>query len=790
MTPESPKALMAAGVKAANRGEIAAAVELFIAVGASHPGNKTAVQDAAKALRALGEPRVAAAVLEIGVQHAPRSWALLDAMAGAYTAAGMVEDASNVLQRTAVMMEDLVAAAPSRVAIWIDLGKLWTKLNQWPAAENAYRKAVAVAPQDAGAALHLGALLMTVGKLEEARQHLNTARALDAASAMAHLNAARVEFRLGNFAEAIAASTAAIALAPDLAEAHQILGTALLETEHTAEARIALNTAADLQPESIGTLINLARAESLLGRAGAAEIRLMQALSLDPNNVRARSLLDGGADAETGAEAKSLLQQAWAADHGHSFQAARESYDAVLAKSPGHAFALSRLLTMDGIEGRLDDATAHHRLLTASLAQANLAAMSWMHLAVVAYQAVLRPLPQALSTAVAAAMDRQLTAQAKIFPPAEQAPLAGRRLKVGYLSSMLRDHPIGHVTAALFGAHDRAKFDVHVFYLPEGNDTSFTQIIASSVEHFITLPDTTEAMTQAIAARDLDVLVYLDGYMSLALLPVMAARPARTQVFWLGHAGNCDISAIDYVLADATVVPPGEEHLYTAKVERLPVTYHCASPHPIGAPMTRAEAGLPPEGFVFCAFNNPEKIDARVFAVWMRILARTPGSVLWLSRTLSPSVEENLRAAARAARIDGQRLIFAARLPDKARHLARHLLCGLFLDTLTLNASTTALDALWSGLPLLTVTGDRFGAWIAASFLKALGLADMIAADLQAYEDRAVHLATHPDALGAIHSQLAANLETQPLFKIESFCRALEASLQRICLENRQDAPT
>lgn len=769
--------LLSAGFAALKRGDVAAAVQHFTDVGMAHAADKLAVLRAATGLRDCGRPKTAAVILSRAAAAAPNSWALLDALAAAYVDIGATAEAARILDRIARLYEEWLAGAPDRADIWINLGKVRTRLDQWDKAEAAYRSALRAAPDDAGAVLHLGALLMTLGRLTEARPLLERARLLDPANPMTHLNAARVHLRLGAFDDAVAAGQAAVERAPGLTDTHQILGTALVEAGRPAEAIASLTTALQQRPEAASILLNLAKAEAAAGDKDAAEVLIRRVLARDPDNASAQALLEA-ASGNTEI-VKTLLQRAWAADSIHAYTEARRHYEAALELSPRHAFALSRLVTIDGLEGRLADAEACHHELVESLGQSRLDDINWTHLAWIAYQAVLRPMPHALYREIAAAIDRQLAR-----PP--QAPsAAGRasgRLKIGYLSSMLRDHPIGHVTAALFAAHDRSQFEIHVFYLPEGPESAFTRTIAEGAEHFITLPADGEGIIAAIAARDLDVLVYLDGYMALALLPVVAARPARKQVFWLGHAGNCELSAIDYVIADATVVPPGEESLYGARVLRLPDTYHCASPHPIGAPMTRAEAGLPEDGFVFCAFNNPEKIDSAIFDAWMRILGRVDGSVLWISRTLSAAVEDNLRAAAAKHGVDGGRLVFAGRLPDKARHLARHYLCGLFLDTLTLNASTTALDALWSGLPVLTIAGPRFGARIAASFSRAVGLDEMVVPDLAAYEERAVHLATHPDALAAIHSQLAENLETRPLFDIDRFCRALEAGLTEICV--------
>lgn len=522
-------------------------------------------------------------------------------------------------------------------------------------------------------------------------------------------------------------------------------------------------------PRHAPLLVALADILTDLDRPAEALATYHRILTFAPNHAEAQRAI---AEAKTVKDL--LLGLAFKAEQLRAFDEARENYEAVIHQAPRTIQALVRLLILDGIEGRLTEAERHHALLVAALTGADLEEEDPEHLATVAYQSIMRPLPPALLANVTAALDRKVTKiAAKIGPLPPPGPKRIGRLKIGYLSTHLRDHPIGHVTAALFAAHDRTKFEVHVFYVPTGEPNPYTQQIREGAEHFHTAR--VGEMAHVIAQQSLDLLIYLDGYMTPSLLAVIARRPAPKQIFWLGHAGGCDLRAIDHVIADEIVWPDAD-----AKVVRLSGTYHAASPHAIAPEISRAEAGLPTDGFVFCAFNNPEKIDTPTFNMWMRILARTPGSVLWLSRTQSAAIGDNLRAAAGARGIDGGRLVFASRLPDKAAHLARHRCAGLFLDTLGLNASTTALDALWAGLPVLTVTGERFAARIATSFLVSLGLPELICASPEEFEARAVTLATDHVALARLRERLATQRESRPLFQIETFCRTLEAGFLEI----------
>ncbi len=546
----------------------------------------------------------------------------------------------------------------------------------------------------------------------------------------------------------------------------------MLARDQAPQALELIGPAVPREQRNIELLRVLAETLMELDRPADATAVYQGILGIDPDHAEANAKVR---DAIAAMEL--LLKLASNADELRAWDEARENYEAVLHQYPLAILALTRLLAMDGFEGRLGDAERHERFLIRALKAIDLRTIHHNNLAMIAYQAIMRPLTPSVETSVTTALKTQIAALAEGFGPLAAAqPKSTARLRIGYLSNNFRDHPIGHVTAALFAAHDRAKVEVHVFYCPAGDANPYTDQIKAGAERFHVAREPA-AMLRAIARENLDVLVYLDGYMTTFLMPVVARRPAPIQVYWLGHAGSCEIDGIDYVLADETVVPAGEEALYRAKTVRLAGTYHPASPHPIGPDLSRAEAGLPESGFVFCAFNNPEKIDTPTFDVWMRILRRVPDSVLWLSVTQSRSLAENLRKEAEARGIKGDRLVFAARLPDKAAHLARHRHAGLFLDTLGLNASTTALDALWAGLPLLTVTGPRFASRIATSFLKALDMPEMACRTALEFEERAVTLARNPAALAAARDRLAINLTSQPLFQIDAFCRKLEAAL-------------
>ena len=299
----------------------------------------------------------------------------------------------------------------------------------------------------------------------------------------------------------------------------------------------------------------------------------------------------------------------------------------------------------------------------------------------------------------------------------------------------------------------------------------------ATVDHFHECARLSDgAIIATVRKVGIDIAVDLKGYTQDARLAPFAARLAPVQVSYLGYPGTVGADFLDYILADATVVPMDQQHFYDEKIVHLPDSYQANDDRRVIAPDTpsRAEAGLPAEGFVYCCFNNAYKITPEIFVSWMRILAAVPGSVLWLLANDSDSITR-LRGVAEAQGVDPARLVFGPSLPS-AQHLARHRLADLFLDTLPYNAHTTASDALWAGLPVLTQLGQAFAGRVAASLLNAVGLTEMITRDAAAYEALAIAIGRDPARAAALKAKLAAAIPTAPLFNTPRFTRHLEGA--------------
>jgi predicted O-linked N-acetylglucosamine transferase (SPINDLY family) len=287
---------------------------------------------------------------------------------------------------------------------------------------------------------------------------------------------------------------------------------------------------------------------------------------------------------------------------------------------------------------------------------------------------------------------------------------------------------------------------------------------------------TDRAVAGLMGDSGIDIAVDLKGYTAFNRAGIFAHRGAPLQVSYLGHPGTMGASFIDYLIADRHIVPPGHEAGYSEKIVRLPDSYQVNDRRRRIAERTpsHAEAGLPERGFVFCSFNNNFKIRPALFDVWMRLLREVEGSVLWLLQD-NAAAAANLRRAAEARGIAASRLVFAPRVPLDV-HLARHRLADLFLDTFPFNAHTTASDALWTGLPLVTLRGETFVSRVASSLLAAVGLPELATDTLADYEALALKLAREPQALASLKSRLEAGRHTAPLFDTDRFARNIESA--------------
>jgi predicted O-linked N-acetylglucosamine transferase (SPINDLY family) len=350
---------------------------------------------------------------------------------------------------------------------------------------------------------------------------------------------------------------------------------------------------------------------------------------------------------------------------------------------------------------------------------------------------------------------------------------AARRLRIGYLSSDLRSHAIGHLTADLFRHHDRARVEVFGYYTGIPQEDAVKARIRADMDHWVDIAALDDDAAVALVLRDgIDILVDVNGHTRGSRPGLLARRPAPVIVNWLGYPGSMGSAHHHYILADAIIIPPGSEHFYSEEVRRLPCYQPNDRHRDVAAPPTREAMGLPDGAVVFACFNGAQKITPFGFARFLRVLAGVPGSVLWLLKS-SEAVDATLRARAREAGIDPARLIFAP-MAANAAHVARYACADLFLDTAPYGAHTTASDALWMGTPVLTWPGRGFASRVCASLVTAAGVPELIVDSPDDYVAEAIALGRDPGRLRALRARLLASRPNSLLFDTDRFCRALE----------------
>jgi protein O-GlcNAc transferase len=364
------------------------------------------------------------------------------------------------------------------------------------------------------------------------------------------------------------------------------------------------------------------------------------------------------------------------------------------------------------------------------------------------------------------------------------------RIRIGYVSGEFREQATSYLAAGLFECHDRAKFEV--FGISTGVDDRspmrgrLQQAFDSMVDVRLE-PDRTVA--ELVRRSEIDILVNLNGYFGVERTGIFALRPCPVQVNYLGYPGTMGADYIDYIIADEFVIPADQHEHFSEKIVYLPESYQVNDRKRAisDRPVTRGEYGLPESAFVFCCFNNSHKLTPAMFDVWMRLLSLVDGSVLWLLEA-NEAVSANLKREAETRGVSATRIVFAPFAPPPD-HLARQRLADLFLDTLPHNAHTTASDALWAGLPVLTCLGSTFAGRVAGSLLDAVGLPELVTHSLDEYEALALNLALEPALLADLKAKLARNRDTCSLFDTARFTRHIEAAYARMWERQQRGEP-
>ena len=700
-------------------------------------------------------------------------------------------------------------------------GNLLRDRNQLEGALADYDKAIAINPRYAHAFCNRGVVLARLDRLGAALHSYQQAIALDPEDAMAYFNRGAVLRELKQPQEALASYNQAIAVKPDYLECYYNRGLLLAEIKHWEEALASYNRAIEINPEYAEAYCIRGVLFKQLRQWDAALADLDRAIAIKPGFAEAyfnrgnllAELKRNDSALENFDRALALKPDYPDAIHNRAntlfymgqFVAAIASYDQAIELKPVYAEAFTgRGLSLHNLR-RFEAAIASYnralalnadqRYLLGMRRQAQMQICDWddlaldlarlkvglkLHFPVSAPHTVLALVDSAPLHRLAA----EIWVREECPPDDALGAIPARRrsdkIRVGYFSADFRDHAVSLLTAGLFETHDRSRFEITAFsFGPEANDAVRARL-ERAFDRFVDVRRQSD-IEVALLARNMgiDIAVDLGGFTENARTKIFALRAAPIQVGYLGYLGTMGAPYMDYLVADAAIISAGEQQNYSEKIIYLPsYQVNDTQRRTTDRMFTREELGLPPVGFVFSCFNANYKIMPATFEMWMRILKRVEDSSLFLYAD-NQVAERNLLKAAQRCGVESRRLVFGKRLALQ-EYLARFRVMDLFLDTLPYNAGTTASDALWAGLPVLTRVGESFAGRVAASLLKAIELPELITSTAEQYEDMAVQLAENPQLLRDIKQKLAQNRLKTALFDTRLFTKHLEAAYEGI----------
>ena len=648
----------------------------------------------------------------------------------------------------------------------------------------AFDKVLSLAPDHAAAINERGSVLAELKDYDAALACFEKALSLHRSYPEAHLNKGNVLGALERYDEALAAYDKALALKPDLADAWVAKGNALAGLEKYDQATTAYDKAVALKPDL---------AEAWLGRGNILDKLRRHDQALVAYD---KSLALKGDLAEAWLGRGNMLSEL------RRYEEALLAYDNAVALRADLAQAWLGRGNMLSAFSRYDEAFAAYEKAVTLKPDVNYAmgARLFSKLNLCNWQNLQAEIAQLLSMIrsgrlrasmpfyllpIRSSADDQLQCARQEAEDHARCPYiwAGEvyrhdRIRVAYLSSDFGEHAVAYLTAGLFERHDKSRFELTALSTGPARESPIRERIKCAFEHFVDVQHESDAAVAAlIRQREIDIVVDLMGFTGRSRFGILARRAAPIQINYLGYAGTTGASYFDYIIANSTVIPEDQSVHYSERVVWLPNSFLVSDNRRKISDLipTRRGCGLPEGVFVFCCFNNSYKLAPHTFDIWMRLLEANENSVLWLSSS-SATAEANLRREAEQRGVLAERLIFAAKVPDVADHLSRQRRADLFLDTFPYNAHSTASDALWAGVPLLTCLGDTFTSRVAASLLKAIGLEELVTHSLEEYEALALSLAQNPSYLASLRRKLEYNRETHPLFDTERSTREIEAA--------------
>ena len=678
--------------------------------------------------------------------------------------------------------EKAAKLTPNNPDIWINFSKSLVKTKKFQQAFSAIDKAINLSPNNADAWNNRGAVLKELGKIGEAIESYKKALNINPAFEEALYNQGIALMEGKKNIEAIKSFDRAIELNPAYYAALNNKGIALTNLMRHDAALLAFDQCLNIKPDYIEAGINKAVTLSYLRKYDTSLKILSSILKEFPNNPEVwnnKGLIHlelkesqealncfGKALNLKPDSAQILINQGIAMNNLKLFEQAIKTFEKVLRLYPDYELIPGTLLGTKMQICNWENFSKEIDSLCARVQEGKLGSIPFSLLALTSSESIHL---QAAKNFISAKYPPSLNVT---FPKTQTFT---QKIRLGYFSADFHNHATAYLMAELFELHDKDKFELFAFSFGPSIQDQMRARMSAAFNTFIDVRDKSDYEIAKLSNElNIQIAVDLKGFTQDGRTGIFANRAAPIQISYLGYPGTMGAEYIDYIIADRIVIPQESQKFYTEKVLYLPNCYQVNdskreisnkkfSPH---------ELGLPDAGFIFCSFNNSYKITPHTFKSWMQILKKVDGSVLWLLQD-NPLAAKNLRAHASSSGVDPNRLIFAERLP-LPDHLARHRLANLFLDTLPYNAHTTASDALWAGLPVLTQIGESFASRVSASLLSSIGLPELITRSTEEYESLAVSLAKNPAKLVHIKDKLELGIKNAPLFDARKFTKDIE----------------
>jgi protein O-GlcNAc transferase len=681
-------------------------------------------------------------LMERALRVNPRSASALLNYAILLTELGQAEQAL-------AQFDQVLAIQPGNITAWLQRGNILQGAARLPEALASFDSALALKPDFAQAHSSRGGTLLALNRPEEALASMERALAAEPTNPAAWYNRALVFNGLKRFAEAVENFGRALALKPDFAAALNNRGNALRFLGRNPEALADFDKSLAIEPGNVAALYNRALLLRELKRPEEALAGLDRVLALEPGNFAALA-------------SRGYLQ--W--DSFRRYEPALRDLEQAARINPGYDYVRGDLLHLKMLGAEWKGFVAELALITEAVKAGKRAIRPF------AYQA-LSTSPEDLQKCTAIYTSDAYPAQ----PPLWRGPKRNHaKIRIGYVCGAFSKHALAYLAAGLYERHDRDAFEIIALDAGRSDSSAIRARLESGFDKFIPIARLSdEAAAEKILGEEIDILVNVDGYSGNMRMGIFARRPAPIQVNWLGYPGTLGADYMDYIIADTVVLPDSEARFYNEKVVTLPHAYQVNdAARAIGRTTSRADHGLPAKGFVFCNFNQSYKLTPDIFALYLRLMRQCEGSVLWMLEA-NETFHANLWAEAERQDVAAARIIFAPTISSED-HLARLKLADLFLDTLPYNAHTTASDALWVGLPLITCRGQTFAGRVAASLLTVVGAPELVTENLKDFEVLALRLARDPALLAFLRGKIAANRASTPLFDTALYRRHIETA--------------